>query len=144
MKVKIIDRKNYTISIDKTKNRIYFQLHKQAWKADDVSFLLVDWKEVIPQLENNFTILSDIRNLQMQSPKLDKSHEEAQRYVAENGLLKLARVLPNNDIVNFQFARIAKRSFIPNTVFYTVEDAEKYLDKVVKDFEKSQENEAEN
>jgi hypothetical protein len=136
MKIKIIDRKNYTISIDKTKNRVYFQLHRQLWESKDMDFLFLDWKNIVEQhLQINFTVLSDIRNMQIQSPKLDKSHEEIQKYVAENGLLKLARVLPNDDIVNLQFGRIVERSCIPNNIFYTIEDAEKYLDKIVKELQ---------
>lgn len=138
MKIKIIDRKNYIISIDKTKNRVYFQLHKQLWKLNDMDLLLMDWKEVLIEIHPNFTILSDIRNMQIQSPALDKSHEEIQKYVAESGLLKLARVLPHNDIVNLQFGRIVERSAIPNNAFYTVEDAEKYLNEIVRKFEESQ------
>lgn len=136
MKIKIIDRKNYMMSIDKTKNRIYFQLHPQLWKDKDMDVFLEDWKEVIAEMQPHFTILSDIRTMQIQSPKLDKSHEEVQRYVAENGLLKVARILPDNDIVNLQFNRIAERSSLPNNVFYTIEEAEKYLDEVVSQFNK--------
>lgn len=139
MKVKIIDRNIYMISIDKIKNRVYFQLHREQWKLKDMDSFLLDWKEVIPQMQVNFTILSDIRNMPIQSPKLDKSHEEIQKYVTENGLLRVARVLPNDDIVNLQFGRIAERSSIPNNIFYNVEEAEKYLDQIVKEFEDSQE-----
>ena len=134
-----MDRRNYLISIDETKNRVYFQLHKQVWTQIDVDLLLSDWKEIMKYLQNDFTVLSDIRNLQIQSRKLDKSHEEVQKYVAKNGLLKVARVLPsNNDIVNLQFGRIVERSAIPNNVFYTIKDAENYLDRVVRKFEETQ------
>ncbi len=142
MKVKIIDRKNYLISIDKIKNRVYFQLHGQClWEEKDMDFLFLDWKDTIEETKKNFTILSDIRNLQIQSPKLDKAHEKTQKYVSENGLLKIARVLSkNNDIVNLQFGRIIKRSEMPSDIFYLPQDAEEYLDKVVKQFEESQKN----
>ncbi len=141
MKVKLIDRKNYTIFIDKLKNRVYFQLHRQLWKPKDMDYLLVDWKEAIAEMQINFTILSDIRNMQIQSPKLDKAHEEVQKYVTSNGLLKLARVLPHDDIVNLQFGRIVERSAIPNTIFYTVKEAEEYLDKMVQKHKDSEESE---
>jgi len=140
MKTKIIDRKNYTIFIDKMKNRVYFQPTNQIWRLKDMDFLLLDWKEIIAQMQRNFTILSDIRNLQIQSPRLDKLHEEIQKYVTENGLLKVARDLADNDIVNLQFGRIAERSLMPNNVFYTIEDAERYLDRIAKEFEELQEN----
>lgn len=133
MKIKFIDRKNYTIFIDTTKNRVYFQMHRQVWKAEDMDFLFLDWKEIIAHMQVNFTILSDIRNLQIQSPKLDKLHEEIQKYVANNGLLKVARVISNDDIVNLQFGRIVERSSMPSNVFYTLEGAEKYLDEIVKE-----------
>ncbi|WP_338766778.1 hypothetical protein WAF17_04500 [Bernardetia sp. ABR2-2B] len=108
-------------------------LHQGKWEQEDINYLLSDWKEVVAQVQNNFTILSDIRNLQIQSPTSDKIHEEAQRYVAENGLLRIARVIPNNDIVNLQFGRIVKRSSMPNNDFYDVEEAEKYLDRIVEE-----------
>lgn len=130
MKIKFIDRKNYIISIDNTKNRVYFQMHRQIWNAEDMDLLLQDWKEIIAQMQVNFTILSDIRNLQIQSPKLDKLHEEVQKYVTNNGLLKVARVVSNDDIVNLQFGRIVERSAMPNDMFCTLEGAEKYLDKI--------------
>jgi hypothetical protein len=140
MKIKTIDRKNYLISIDKTKNRVYLQLHRRRWRNKDTDFLLLDWIEIIAEMQVNFTILSDVRNMQIQSPKLDKAHEEVQKFVAENGLLKLARVLPDNDIVNLQFGRILERSAMPNDAFSTLEDAEEYLDKITKELEESQEN----
>ncbi|WP_338791673.1 hypothetical protein V9L05_20215 [Bernardetia sp. Wsw4-3y2] len=133
MKIKLIDRKNYMFSIDTSKNRVYFRLQKGVWKIEDMDIFLSDWKDVIKEIQPNFTILSDIRNMQIQSPKLDKYHEEIQKYVTENGLLKVARVLPNNDIVNLQFGRIAERSSLPQNIFYTVEDAENFLDKIKKD-----------
>ncbi|WP_375561014.1 hypothetical protein ACE193_00240 [Bernardetia sp. OM2101] len=137
MKIKIIDRKNYTISIDQIKNRVYFQMHRQVWSSEDMELFFLDWKEIIAQMQVNFTILSDIRNLQIQSPKLDKLHEDVQKYVANNGLLKVARVVSNNDIVNLQFGRIVERSFMPHNTFYTFEEAEEYLDKIVKEFQES-------
>ncbi|AFM05950.1 hypothetical protein Fleli_3634 [Bernardetia litoralis DSM 6794] len=140
MKIKIIDREIYTISIDKTKNRIYFQLHNYLWKVKDMDVFLSDWKGVIKEVQVNFTILSDIRNLHIQSPNLDKSHEEIQKYVSQNGLLQVARILPDNDIVNLQFGRIIKRSAMPSNDFMTLESAEKYLDEIVRKFEESQEN----
>ena len=128
------------MSIDRTKNRVYFLLHKGLWKDEDLFFLLPDWKEVVAEMKPKFTIISDIRALQIQSPKYNTIHEEAQRYVSENGLLKVARILPDdNDIVNLQFGRIVKRSAIPSNVFYSVEDAEKYLDRIVEQFEESDE-----
>ena len=138
MKIKIIEKKNYTFSIDKTKNRVYFLLHRQLWNLEDMEIFLSDWKDIISKVQLNFTVLSDVQNMQIQSPKLDKSHETIQKFVAENGLLKVARVLPNDDIVNLQFGRIAERSALPNNVFYTIEEAEKYLDEIVQKFEEIQ------
>lgn len=137
MKIKIIEKKNYTFYIDKTKNRVYFLLHRQLWKLEDMDAFLLDWKDIISKVRPNFTVLSDVRNMQIQSPKLDKFHETIQKFVAENGLLKVARILPNDDIVNLQFGRIVERSEIPNNAFYTVEDAEKYLDEIVQKFEEA-------
>ena len=136
MKTKVIDRKNYVLYIDKTKNRIYFELHNRRWELEDANLLLLDWKTAITQVQHNFTVLSDIRHLKIQSPKLDKLHEEAQKYVAENGLLKLARVLSEDDVVNLQFSRIAERSSIPNDVFRTLEEAEEYLDNITNEAKK--------
>ena len=136
MKTKVIDRKNYVLYIDKTKNRIYFELHNKRWELEDANLLLLDWKTAITQVQHDFTVLSDIRHLKIQSPKLDKLHEEAQKYVAENGLLKLARVLSEDDIVNLQFSRIAERSSIPNNVFRTLEEAEEYLENITNEAKK--------
>ncbi|WP_291728146.1 hypothetical protein [Bernardetia sp.] len=135
MKIKIIDRKHYFISVDKVKNRVYYFLTTEKWELEDADTLLSDWKEVLTHVLDNFTILSDIRNLMIQSRKLEAKHEEAQKYVAENGLLKLARVLSKDDIVNLQFSRITQRSEIPNDVFDNSEDAEKYLDQIVQSFQ---------
>lgn len=135
MKIRSIDRKKYTLSIDRTKNRVYFHLHTGLWNEEDLECLMPDWKEIIAEIQPNFTILSDLRNLQIQSPKFDRVHEEAQRFVTQNGLLKLARITTTNDIVNLQFGRITERSAIPQNTFYNVEDAEKYLDELVEKFE---------
>ncbi len=122
----------YTISYNSDKNRLYFSVYGR-WKSESlVPNFLTDWQEVVEKLKPNFTIISDARQMKPQSIKIEKLHQQAQKYLIENGLLHVAEIVSTNDIANFQACRIVEKTQMPNHKFTTLEKAEEYLDNLIK------------
>ncbi|WP_291721025.1 hypothetical protein [Bernardetia sp.] len=127
----IIDTEAYTIQVDIEKNRVYFCIRGRWDKETKLEDYLDKWKEAISYLEPNFTIIADVRTMLPHAISVEKVHEEAQRYLIENGLFKVAEVISLNDIAALQATRVAERSNFPISKFSSFEGAEKYLDQVV-------------
>lgn len=122
----------YSLEIDIEKNRVYFCIYGHWDNTTQLDSFLEDWKRAISHLQSDFTILSDIRTMLPHALAVEKIHEETQKYLIENGLFKVAEVVPINDIAHLQSSRIVERSNLPMNKFDCVEEAERYLDQVVK------------
>lgn len=132
----LITNKNaYSLEINKEKNRVYFCIRGHWDKTTDLNTFLSDWKETISHLQPNFTIISDVRTRLPHALSVEKLHEQAQKYLMKNGLLKVAEVVAVDDIANLQSCRISERSNFPIHNFHSFEEAENYLDDLIKEIE---------
>ena len=134
-RIKISLTHTYSLEADVIKNRIYFCIHERWDEKTKLEDYLADWKNAISYLQPNFTIISDIRTMVPHSVSIEKVHEQAQKYLIENGLYKVAQVYPKNDITDFQATRVAGRLNLPVNKFFTIEEAESYLDRLVEKLE---------
>ena len=131
MKTEIISTEYYFIKIDTSKNRAYFCVLARWQGIENFSNFLEQWEEVVQKLESNFTITSDLRIMPIFSKDIEKLFAQVQEYLVNNGLLHVAEVAALDDISNLQITRISNRTHLPLNKFATLEEAEKYLDKLV-------------
>lgn len=131
MKITIKENKHYKLYTNSTKNRIYFSITGKIQDENQIPHFVEDWKQAISQVETNFTILSDIRIMDIQAKKIEKLHEKVQSFLTQNGLAETAEVISMNDIADLQANQVVERSGMPNTKFRSIEEAENYLDAVV-------------
>ena len=131
----IIDIEHYSIKVCPEKNRVYFCIRGRWDKNIQLEDYLRVWKTTVSYLKPNFTIISDIRTMLSHPISVEKIHEAAQKYLIEHGLFKVAEVVSHDDIAELQASRIAGRSNLPVNKFSSFEQAEKYLDQLVKELE---------
>ncbi|WP_338790404.1 hypothetical protein V9L05_02950 [Bernardetia sp. Wsw4-3y2] len=144
MKITIEENQHYKLYISSTKNRIYFSMVGKLQDENQIPCFIEDWKRAIAQVTTNFTVLSDIRLIDLQGKKIEKLHEKVQSFLTENGLLETAEVMPMNDIADLQANQMVERSGMPTTKFRSIEEAENYLDTIVASFNKSKSEEKRN
>ncbi len=133
----IVNTDAYSLEIDIAKNRVYFCIRGHWDKNTLLTNYLLDWKEAISYLQPNFTIISDTFTMLPHAVSVEKLHEETQKYLIDNGLFKVAEIMPINDIANLQANKITKRSQLPVIKLSSLEEAEKCLDKLVEEMQNS-------
>ncbi|WP_375560371.1 hypothetical protein ACE193_22135 [Bernardetia sp. OM2101] len=136
MKAILIDNQYYKLHTDPTKNRIYFSITGSIKDINVIPYFVEDWKKAISEVSTNFTVLSDVRAMGIQSKTVEKLHESIQSYLMQKGISKVAEVIAINDIADLQATHIVQRSGIHTKKFKNVEQAENYLDKIVLEFAK--------
>lgn len=129
MNISIIENQDYTLEVNTLKNRIYFKV-RGTLKSENVPYFAAHWKKAVEKVEPNFTVLVDCRIMQIQEKKMEKIHEEVQKYLIENKLLQIAQVVAMNDIADLQFNHIVERSEVPIKKFKSIEVAEIYLNEI--------------
>lgn len=137
MKITIKENQHYKLYTNSTKNRIYFSMVGKVQDESQIPYFIEDWKRAIAQVSTNFTILSDIRLMDLQGKTIEKLHKKVQSFLTENGLLETAEVMPMNDIADLQASQMVEHSGMPTTKFRSIEEAENYLDTIVASFNKS-------
>ncbi|WP_338791906.1 hypothetical protein V9L05_18555 [Bernardetia sp. Wsw4-3y2] len=133
----IVNTDAYSLEIDIAKNRVYFCIRGHWDKNTLLTNYLLDWKEAISYLQPNFTIISDTLTMLPHAVSVEKLHEETQKYLIDNGLFKVAEIMPINDIANLQANRITERSQLPVIKLSSLEEAEECLDKLVEEMQNS-------
>ncbi len=87
-----------------------------------------DWETVLAETENQFTIITDLREMKAPAP-VATLHENLQKMIIETGVSKVATVL-NSTMTKWAVESICNQSgmaiFLKN--FNNVADAEKWLD----------------
>ncbi len=127
----IIENQYYKLRTDPIKNRIYFIVVGSIKDINLIPHFVEDWQKAISEVQANFTVLSDVRTMGMQAKTVEKLQQSIQSYLMQQGVSEVAEITAINDIANLQASQIVERSGIITKKFKIVEDAEKYLDKVV-------------
>ena len=116
----------YTFEIDRLKNRMYL-VYKGFWKRpDQVPDFVKHHDETISHLLPGFTVLADVR--QMEGVVITDILEEVQRHAVKAGIRKAARVYDKPTFKQVQAESIRVRTGITSKGFYSVEEAEAWLD----------------
>ncbi|WP_375562141.1 hypothetical protein ACE193_06210 [Bernardetia sp. OM2101] len=132
MKTEINLTECYSLSVDYSKNRIYYTHLKPKWQNDDmIEQFRLDWIKAIDSLQKNFTVLADLKLMQPMPNKFQKVMEELQKYQLENGFLYSASVMSEDDIALLQVQRTVERTELSVKHFKTEKQAEDFLDEIV-------------
>jgi len=116
----------YRCEIDRSKNRMYL-IYKGLWaNMKQVPDFVRHHAETVNQLSPGFTVLADVR--QMEGVVISDIIEECQRYAIKAGIRKAARVYAKPTFMEVQAERMHERSGMLSRSFYSVEEAEAWLD----------------
>ena len=116
----------YTFEIDRLKNRMYLK-YRGFWKRpDQVPDFVKHHAETIGRLSPGFTVLVDVR--QMEGVILTDLIEECQRQSIKAGVAKLARVYEKPTFMQVQAEVVRERTGVKSKEFYSVEEADAWLD----------------
>lgn len=133
MKAEISHSTCYSLTVNYSKNRVYFEV-LQKWNGiDGFDRFAEEWKEIVSKITIDFTIVCDFRLMPLLSKPMETLLGQMQKYVTEHGLCHIAEITADNDISNLQIARISERSGVPLSRFKNKEQAEKYLDRFLKE-----------
>lgn len=117
----------YELVVDKSKNRIYFNI-LGFWKNKSaVPTLIEDWKKTLALMKSGFTILTDMRTMITHPQDLNELHVTVQKLIMDAGVKQVANVLPADKIANLQAIAIAATSTCPSQNFSSCEEAETWL-----------------
>ncbi len=119
----------YEIGVNKPKNRIYIKV-KGFWnKRSEVSNYPTDIRRASKEVSDGFAVVADLREMKTPSREIDSIHQKAQAILVQAGLERTAEIL-NSAITKLATKRYAKKSQMKKKEFNSVEDAEKWLDRV--------------
>jgi len=90
-----MDRGNeyYHLEANKEKNRIYFSMTGSIPNVDVIPDFLQDWKDMVAEVQQGFTILGDLSKLNPLPKDVDKLNEETQAWLMQNGCGKVAQLV---------------------------------------------------
>lgn len=127
----IANTSRYSLYFLPEKNRFYLTILGHWKTPDEVPRYLGDWQRALTLCKPGFTILADIRKMYNHPPEVvQQVHLKAQKILIEAGLLRTVDVVPKNMLAEAQVDAIAKISKMPKDKFFTVEQAEIWLDKI--------------
>ncbi len=128
MKTEISHSTCYSLTVNYSKNRVYFEVLQKWDGIDGFDKFAEEWKEIVSKITIDFTIVCDFRLMALLSKPMEVLFSDMQKYVTEHGLCHIAEITGNNDISNLQMSRISERSGVPLTRVKNEAEAEDYLD----------------
>ncbi len=116
------------ILVDTTKNRVYYTMSGFWQELSDVPGYLEAWEKAASMLASGFTVLSDIRELQLMSPQWAQTAGQAQQNVVKAGLIGTAEIIPAKTLLKSQVNRVSRESGMVKKTFSDPAEAETWLD----------------
>jgi hypothetical protein len=116
----------YTFQINRLKNRMYLKYRGFWKKPDQVPDFVKHHDETISHLRPGFTALVDVR--QMEGLIITDVIEEVQRHAVKAGIRKAARVYDKPTFKQVQADSMHEKSGMKGKGFFSVEEAEAWLD----------------
>lgn len=118
----------YSLSVDSTRNRIYYTMIGFWQDTSKLARYQEDWENVLGCLSGNFTILSDLTEFRLLPPGLVERAAKHQKKLIDAGLVAFAEIRLEAAITALQLNRISDISGIEKRIFTDWNDAESWLD----------------
>ena len=128
MIIEIVKRPQYTLSVDKSKNRIYYTMFGFWESPDDLSDYFQDWNCAIAEVTRGFTILTDATQFKTPAQDILPIFEKIQKILDDAGLAKTAEVYSGDVIAKMALDYVAETSGMKKRDFQNTLEAEVWLD----------------
>lgn len=126
-------RAEYQITVDGTRNRIFYKPFTEMHGATGLPHYLEDWEQALREVQPGFTILTDVTAMQKPNPSLWAQFVAAQELIVRRGVSQVAEVhLPSNATRDASEA-IRQQSGLPVRRFVDLWEADGYLDQLASD-----------
>jgi len=128
-------RPEYQLTVDPTRNRIFYKHYHELGDATELPDYLSDWQLALGAVHSGFTILTDVTNLPATSEHLTKLFVQAQQLCVSHGVRQVAEV-HSPDADTYKASRLAReQSSLPVRTFSDMWEADKYLDDLTSEAE---------
>ena len=84
----------YSLEPDKEKNRIYFSIMGQAPNVGAIPKFEQDWKDVVAEVSEGFTILGDLMEMIPHVKDVEDLNVKVQGWLMQNGCRRVAQLAP--------------------------------------------------
>ena len=88
----IVFRPEYQLSVDRTKNRLFYQNFESMQFAPQLPHYVADWQAALAEVESGFSILSDMRVVNQANLKLQTSFRRVEQLIVAHGVRIVAEV----------------------------------------------------
>ena len=130
MEATVAKREGYTITVNPSKNRIYYTMTGFWKKPDEFPTYFQDWDIALKSVRNGFTILTDVTQLTTPHKDMQPMFDKMQKILSDAGLRKTAELFSDDVIVRMTLDHIAKSSGMKKASFNNREKAEHWLDEM--------------
>jgi hypothetical protein len=118
----------YTLLVDTTKNRIYLSMIGCWNNSPDFSEYARNICQATHYVSRGFTIVNDLTHFHLMSAAWKARFVEIQQSLMQQGLSRVAEILPDNEVLEMQMNAISRDSGMGKRIFDTLPEAEAWLD----------------
>ena len=123
-------RPEYQITVEPTRNRIFYKHYAELAQAQDLPDYLADWQLALAAMQPGFTILSDMTDLPVVSDQLAELIGRAQQLVMGLGVRQVAAVhAPGSETYHIS-ETVRAEAELPMRIFTDLWEADRYLDEL--------------
>lgn len=125
--IKIVDNNQYSLNVDLTQNRVFLQI-KGFWRnQEEVGQYLNDWDKALSKVKEDFTLLTDAREMKIHPSDVRDLHRKAQLKIEKAGVKKVAE-LQSESVAEMQLDGVSRESGMNKKNFKNENEAIRWLD----------------
>lgn len=124
-------RPEYQLSVDRAKNRLFYQNFASMQFAQQLPHYLVDWQAALAEVKPGFSILSDMQIVNQANIGLLPSFQLVEQFIVKRGVRIVAEVHVPGTPTRRLTDEITTGRAMPVRHFLTVWEAMQFLDEPV-------------
>jgi hypothetical protein len=118
----------YTLSVDDAKRRVYNTVTGSWGDLPEMSQFMEDWENVIRQISDGYTMLTDASDFHLFSTRWAVTTLEIRKKLVRAGIKKIAQILPRSTLLKLQFGSLSMNTGVETKMFSDWDEAEIWLD----------------
>ncbi|HEX8328616.1 MAG TPA: hypothetical protein VF629_13825 [Hymenobacter sp.] len=123
-------RPEYQLTVDDTKNLIFYQNFEPMQEATALPHYLEDWHAALATVKPGFTILSDMQVINHGSPQLHTSFKTVEQLIVERSVRMVAEIHVPGVSTGRRAAAVTTSLAMPVRQFLNLWDAAQFLDEL--------------
>lgn len=123
-------RAEYQLSVDRPKNRLFYQNFEPMQAAQALPHYLADWQATLAQVEPGFVILTDMRVVNQANPALLAQFQAVEQLIVARGVRLVAEVHVPGLLTRRHTDDVTTEYAMPVRHFLSVWEALQYLDEL--------------